>query len=140
MYILDSNVISELRQGKANPNRNVRAWAAQRQANELYLSAISVLELDMGARQMERKDTAQGSILRTWVERVLGEFEGRILAFSGATALICAPLHVPDKKSFRDSMIAATALEHRFAVVTRNVGDFQWPGLKVVDPWQLVSG
>lgn len=64
MYILDSNVISELRQGKANPNPNARAWA-----NELYLSAIGVLELDMGARQMERKDTAQGSILRTWVER-----------------------------------------------------------------------
>lgn len=70
---------------------------------------------------------------------MLGEFEVRILAFSGATALICAPLHVPDKKSFRDSLIAASALEHRFAVVTRNAGDFQLTGLRVIDPWQPVS-
>jgi len=136
MYLLDSNVISELRKGKANPSSAVRAWAAQRAVGELYLSAVSVMELDIGVRLMERRDVAQGAILRAWIQRVLREFEGRVLAFSGTTASICAPLHVPDKKSFRDSMIGATALEHGFAVVTRNVRDFGLPGLRVIDPWQ----
>jgi toxin FitB len=136
MFLLDSNVVSELRKGKAKPSAEVRAWAAQRNIGGLYLSAISVMELEMGARLMERKDTAQGAALRTWVRQVLREFEGRVLGFSDTTALICAPLHVPDTKSFRDSMIAATALEHGFAVVTRNVSDFEIPGLKVINPWK----
>jgi toxin FitB len=135
MYLLDSNVISELRQGKAKPSPEVRAWATQRPVHQLYLSAITVMELEMGARLLERKDAIQGATLRAWVRRVVREFEGRILPFSDATAFVCAPMHVPDKKSFRDSMIAATALEHGFAVVTRNVSDFDLPGLTVVNPW-----
>jgi predicted nucleic acid-binding protein len=138
MYVLDSNVISELRQGKAQPSPAVRAWAAQRPAHQLYLSAITVMELEMGARLLERKDPIQGATLRAWVRQVAREFEGRILPFSGTTALVCAPMHVPDKKSFRDSMIAASALEHGFAVVTRNVSDFELPGLTVVNPWDAL--
>lgn len=135
MYLLDTNVISELRSGKAQQSQTVRAWAAGQAINELYLSAITVLELEIGVQLMQRRDAVQGAILRAWSEQVLLQFEGRVLGFTAHTAKWCAPLHVPDKKSFRDSMIAATALEHRFAVVTRNVNDFQVAGLKVVNPW-----
>ena len=136
MYILDTNVISELRRGKPQPSQAVRAWAAERPANELYLSAITVTEMEIGTALTERRDAARGAILRSWTERTLQAFEGRVLDFSGRTALVCAPLHVPDKKSFRDSMIAATALEHRFSIVTRNVEDFKIAGLRVVNPWE----
>ena len=135
MFILDTNVISELRNGKVQPSRAVREWAARQPINALYLSAITVMEIEIGAQLMERKDVAQGRVLRSWNDQVLKAFEGRVLGFTGVTALTCAPLHVPDKKSFRDSMIAATALEHRFAVATRNVSDFAMPKLKVVNPW-----
>ena len=71
-----------------------------------------------------------------WVERVLGEFEGRVLAFTGSTGVLCAGLHVSNPRSFRDSMIAATAIEHSFSVVTRNVRDFEGTGVAIIDPWQ----
>lgn len=136
MYVLDTNVISELRNGKAKPSPAVRSWAADRPANELYLSAVTVMELEIGVSQMERRDDAQGRILRAWLEQVMLNFERRVLAFTGLTAMFCARLHVPDPKSFRDSMIAATALEHGFTVVTRNVGDFERiPHLQLHNPW-----
>ena len=117
MYLLDSNVVSELRKGKSQPSPAVRAWAAQQAIGGLYLSAITALELEMGARLMERKDGTQGAVLRAWVQQVLREFEGRVLPFGETTALLCA-------------------LEHGFALVTRNVADFDIPGLRVVNPWE----
>jgi len=136
MYVLDTNVISELRNGKAKPSSAVRAWAAERPANTFYLSAVTVMELEIGVNQMERRDGAQGRILRSWLEQVMLNFEGRVLAFTELTAMFCARLHVPDPKSFRDSMIAATALEHGFTLVTRNVGDFERiSNLPLLNPW-----
>jgi len=136
MYLLDTNVISELRHGKRGQSPAVRAWARAQPLARLYLSAITVLELQLGALQIERRDPAQGQVLRAWLEAVLTDFDGRVLPFAGTTALRCAPLHVPDPASFRDSMIAATALEHGFAVVTRNGADFATSAVPVVDPWQ----
>lgn len=135
MFLLDTNVISELRRGKPKPSVAVRQWAARQPANRLYLSAITALELEIGVRRMERKDPAQGVALRTWCEAVLRNFDGRVLPFNGLTALHCAGLHVPDPRSFRDSMIAATALEHGFTVVTRNVDDFTATGVGLINPW-----
>lgn len=136
MYLLDTNVISELRHGKRDQSEAVRTWARERPITQLYLSAISVLELEIGVRRLQRKDAAQGAMLRAWLHGVLREFEGRVLPFSVSTAPGCAELHVPDPRPFRDSMIAATALEHGFAVVTRNVADFEGSGVALIDPWQ----
>jgi len=138
MYLLDTNVVSELRKvrlGKANAN--VAAWADSIDAAELFISAITIMELEIGVLSIERKDTAQGTVLRAWMNRhVLPEFAERTLPVDPAVAQRCARLHVPDRCSERDALIAATALVHGMAVVTRNVADFEPTGVTIVDPWQ----
>jgi len=136
MYILDTNVISELRKG-SNAQRSVRAWARALPAADLYLSVISILELEIGILLVRRRDQKQGAILRAWIDgHVLPSFSGRILAIDTVVAQRCAALHVPDPRSDRDALIAATALVHGMTVVTRNVSDFQATGVAVVNPWQ----
>lgn len=136
MYILDTNVISELRKGKKT-ERRVRLWAQALPAANLYLSVVSVLELEIGALLVERRDRKQGAILRAWIDgHVLPSFSGRILAIDTVVAQRCASLHVPNPRSDRDALIAATALVHGMAVVTRNVSHFQATGVAVVNPWQ----
>ena len=136
MYVLDTNVISELRSGKPQQSANVRKWAAHQPSAKLYLSAISILELEMGVRSLERRVPPQGGALRLWLDQVRLAFSGRILSFTEVTAPLCANMHVPNPKSERDAMIAATALEHGFSMVTRNVADFANMGVTVVNPWE----
>ena len=136
MYLLDTNVVSELRKGK-NAHRSVRTWAEALPSASLFLSAISILELEIGVLLIERRDRKQGAVLRAWMDgHVLPTFSGRILPIDTAVAQRCAPLHVPDPPSDRDALIAATALVHGMAVVTRNVNHFQFGGLSLVNPWQ----
>lgn len=141
MFVLDTNVVSELRkarQGKAD--RKVVAWAASVDAADLYLSAITVMELELGVLSIERKDAAQGAMLRAWLDRqVLPEFSGRILPVDTAVALRCAQLHVPDKRGERDALIAASALVHGMTLVTRNVSDFEASGVPLINPWAKSS-
>jgi hypothetical protein len=136
MYILDTNVISELRKGrKTHPN--VRKWAEALPSASLYISVISVLELEIGILLVNRRDKEQGAILRAWMDRhVLPTFSGRILAIDTGVAQRCATLHVPNPRSDRDALIAATALVHGLTVVTRNVADFERAGVGVVNPWE----
>ena len=138
MFILDTNVVSELRKirsGKADPH--VAAWADSVDAGSLHLSAITVLELEIGILLLERKDPRQGTVLRTWLEtRVLPEFDGRIFPVDTAVAQRCARLQVPDPRAERDALIAATALVHGMTVVTRNVDDFEATGVPLLNPWE----
>jgi predicted nucleic acid-binding protein len=137
MYLLDTNVVSELRKvrtGKAD--QCVIQWASGAPPEMLYLSVITVLELEMGVLSLERRDHHQGRLIRRWLEdQVLPTFEGRILAVDTAVARKCAELHVPDRRAERDAMIAATAIVHRLKVVTRNVTDFDQSMIEIVNPW-----
>ena len=138
MYLLDTNVASELRKvdvGTADPH--VKAWSDNLDAETAFLSVITVLELEQGTLLMERCDSRQGAMLRAWLEnRILPQFEGRILSVDLLVAQRCATLHVPDPKDDRDSLIAATALVHGMTVVTRNVSDFAPCGVKILNPWE----
>jgi hypothetical protein len=137
MFLLDTNVISELRRlDKAD--RNVVAWANAQSATSFFISAVSIFEIELGALLIARKDQVQGNALRTWIDRqVLPRFEGRVLAIDTAVAQRCARLHVPDPRADRDALIAATALVHGLSVVTRNEADFVSTGVALVDPWKL---
>ena len=136
MYLLDTNVVAELRKAKKT-HQNVKKWAQPLSAAGLYISVISVLELEIGILLIERRDQEQGRILRTWMDRhVLPTFSGRILAIDTAVAQRCAMLHVPNPRSDRDALIAATALVHGLTVATRNVADFEGMGIGVQNPWE----
>lgn len=135
MYLLDTNVISELRKA-ARADAVVRAWAENASANTFWLSAITVLELEIGVLCAERRDAAQGALLRQWLENgVLARFSERILDVNVAIARRCANLHIPDPRPERDALIAATALTHGLTVVTRNTSDFEPMGVALTNPW-----
>jgi toxin FitB len=137
MYLLDTNVVSGLRKirsGKANPG--LAAWSRGVSAPRLFLSVINILELETGVLLMERRDPAQGALLRAWLDgQVIPAFAGRVLPIDTAVALRCARLHVPNRHSERDALIAATALVHGLIVVTRNVADFEATGVELCNPW-----
>ena len=137
MFILDTNVVSELRKARAGKaDANVVAWAAAQDPAALFLSAITLLELEMGVRLAERRDGAQGAALRAWMDnQVLPAFEGRVLHVDGPVALCCAALQVPDPRSDRDALIAATGIVHAMPVATRNVADFEATGVRIINPW-----
>ncbi|GAA0769844.1 type II toxin-antitoxin system VapC family toxin [Ideonella azotifigens] len=137
MYVLDTNVVSELRKASAGrADTNVVAWASKVATGTLYVSAITVLELELGILSLERRDAPQAAVLRVWMHsHVLPAFAGRVLAVDTAVALQCAQIHVPNRRSERDAMIAATAMVHGMTVVTRNVADFQGTGATLLNPW-----
>ena len=138
MFLLETNVVSELRKvrsGKAYPS--VARWADSVDAAALFISVITIQELETAILLAERSDAPKGALLRTWMnEHVLPAFADRILPVDTAVALRSAMLHVPDPRPVSDALIAATALVHGLTVVTRNVTDFEPTGVLVVDPWR----
>lgn len=138
MFVLDTNVVSELRKvrsGKAAPG--VAEWAAGVTSAEMFISAITIHELEHGVLLSERSEPIQGAILRAWLDdSVAVAFEERVLVVDEEVARRAAALHVPDPAPFRDALIGATALVHQMTVVTRNVSDFEsFDGLVVLNPW-----
>ena len=135
MFLLDTNVLSALRRPDRAPPA-LLAWARALAPEDLFLSAITVLEVELGALLKARQDPAQGAVLRRWIDQlVLPAFAGRILAVDMAVARRCAALHVPSTRSERDALIAATALVHGLTVATRNGADFRPTGVALVDPF-----
>ena len=139
MYLLDSNFISELRKAKSGKaDNNVLSWANNFSATRLFLSVIIILEIEIGVLLVERRDPSQGAVLRSWLNaHVLPAFSKRILPFDTAVEKRCARLHVPDRRSDRDSIIAATALAHGMTIVTRNIDDFAPTGVEILNPWNF---
>jgi predicted nucleic acid-binding protein len=143
MYLLDTNVVSEMRKirgahsPKAKINWHVKVWLESVPASSLYLSVITILELEIGFHLLERRDPAQAEVIRSWIRNhILPAFSGRILDVDIDVVQRCAALHVPDPQDDRDSLIAATALVHSMTVVTRNVSHFARSGVKVLNPWE----
>jgi toxin FitB len=138
MYLLDTNVVSELRkirQGKADPG--VMRWAEGVAGSDLYLSVITVQELEIGVLLAERRDPEKGKILRFWFEdRVIPAFRHRILPVNTQISRCSAKLHVPNPRPVRDAFIAATGLVYGMTVVTRNVRDFDPMKVAFINPWE----
>jgi len=138
MYVLDTNVVSELRKirlGKADSQ--VAAWADSIEVMDLFLSVITIQELEIGVLSAERRDPSQGAVFRLWLNgHVIPAFNGRILDVDTAVAQRSAKLHIPDPRPVRDGLIAATALVHGMTVVTRNVADFAPTGVPTLNPWR----
>jgi predicted nucleic acid-binding protein len=138
MYVLDTHVVSELRKARdGKADQNVIGWAAGIPPASLFLSAITIGELEQGVLMIERRDHTQGIVLREWLHmRVLPSFAGRVLPIDTDVARRCARLHVPNPQGERDALIAATALVHGMSVVTRNVSDFASTGVRIINPWE----
>lgn len=137
-YLLDTNVISELRKlGDGKANENVVNWMGEQDSDDLCLSAITILELERGVLGVQRRDPAQGARLRNWLDHhVRPAFSGRVIPIDDAIATRCAHLQIPDRRNEADALIAATGLVHSLSVVTRNVRDFEGTGVVVIDPWR----
>jgi predicted nucleic acid-binding protein len=137
-FILDTNVISEFRKaasGRCHPC--VKDWGENVDPEEMYLSVITIMELEVGYLSLRRRDQRQAAHVKAWISdyipRVFGD---RILVLDDAVALVCAGLHVPDKRPERDAIIAATALHYDLTVVTRNIRDFTGTGVRLLNPWE----
>jgi predicted nucleic acid-binding protein len=141
MFILDTNVVSELRKTRRGKgDKRVEQWSDSVEVADLFLSAVTILELEIGVLLAERKDPTQGAVLRTWLNsHVLVAFEGRIIPVDATIAQRCAKLHIPNPPPLRDSIIAATALVHGMTVVTRNVQDFSKSGINIINPWEALK-
>jgi hypothetical protein len=137
VFLLDTDVISELRKaGDGKADTHVVTWLSGVDATTCYLSAVTLMEIELGILRIERRDPVQGARLRAWMDQhILPEFADRTLPVDTAVALRCALLHVPDPRPERDAFIAGTALAHGMTIVTRNVADFVPLGVPLLNPW-----
>ena len=140
MYLLDTNVVSELRLVRVGrADTAVVEWSAKQPDSVLFLSAMTVMELEIGVLRMTRRDPKQGNALRGWLTNfLLPSFAGRILTVDHTIATLAASFHVPNPAPFSDSLIAATAIVNGLTLATRNTADFQRVGLNILNPWDAV--
>lgn len=134
MYLLDTHVVYELRKAKAGrTDAGLATWAASVSRQNLFVSALTLLELENSAMRHERIDKAAGTALREWIEGpVLSAFEGRVLPVDVAVVRRRGQLPYADS---RDGLMAATAIEHGLILVTRNTATFKAGRVKVFNPW-----
>lgn len=138
MYLLDTNIISELKKldsGKIHPQ--VQRWAYSINLMQTKISVVSITEIRTGILSLARKDQAQAASLDNWfTNRLLPAYRTRTLSVDTEVALICAQLHIPTKRPINDAYIAATAIAHNLTLVTRNVRDFQGLPLMLENPFE----
>ncbi|RMT54231.1 PIN domain-containing protein [Pseudomonas coronafaciens pv. atropurpurea] len=134
MFLLDTHVVSELR--KRNADVNVLHWSRIQLASSLFVSSITILELETGILRIERNDPTQGAALRMWLDHhVLNAFAGRTLSIDTQVAKRYGHLHVHDPRSEFAGLIAATTLLHVMMLVTRNTVDLEFCGAALLNPW-----
>ena len=138
MYLIDTNVVSELRRVQTGRgDANVAKWGLETPEHLLYLSVVSLRELESWVLRKERKDAEQGRSMRRWIDQqVRPSFAPRLLPVTEEIALACARLFVPNPPPIADAYIGATALVHGLTVVTRNVADFAPMGVEILNPWE----
>lgn len=134
MYLLDTPVVLELRKARrGDADAGLIAWAAGVDRQSLFLSALTLVELDNVASRRTRKDKNGGRALRRWIdEQVTRAFDGRILAIDAAVARRRVELGYADP---RDGLLAATAVEHRLTLVTGDAAAFKTGRIKLFNPW-----
>lgn len=133
MYLLDTNVVSELR--RARPNRAVAAWLSAIPGEQLFLSAVTLGEMQAGVEITRQQDPEKAEEIEAWVDTVAATNE--VLPVDGVIFRQWAKLmHRRSDDLIEDALIAATALVHDFTVVTRNVRDFERLGVRVFDPFR----
>lgn len=133
MFLLDTVTLSELRRRDRDPS--VVAWFERQRTADLFLSVISIGEIERGIALQRAPDPGFASALAVWLDRVLNLYGERVLAFDLPTARRWGALSAALGNESADLMIAATALEHGLTVVTRNVSDFEPAGVAVLDPF-----
>ncbi len=132
-WLLDTNVISEIRKGtRGDPG--VARWAAGRR-DDAWLSVLTVGEIRRGIERKRRKDEVAARHLEIWLQGLLGTFESRILPIDDRVAEVWGRLNVPDPRPVVDTLLAATAIVHGLTLVTRNVSDVAGTGAKVLNPF-----
>ncbi|PWQ98672.1 type II toxin-antitoxin system VapC family toxin [Leucothrix pacifica] len=138
MYLLDTNVVSEIRKVRKNKaNKNVVEWLSHVQKESLYTNAVVLMEIERGILRMAHKDPQQAERLKSWYHAAIKPmFYGRVLPIDEATATVCSTLHFPDLAPENDAWIAASAIQYDLTLVTRNTKDFEHPNLRVLNPFE----
>lgn len=132
-FLLDTNVVSEIRRGR---DTNVAAWAGEVADADLYLSVLTLGEIRKGIERLRPRDSAQAEVFAAWLERLREDFADRILSVDGTVAEVWGQLNAPAERKTVDSLIAATALVHDLTVVTRNTRDFEGCEVRLLNPWE----
>jgi predicted nucleic acid-binding protein len=134
MYLLDTNVISEFRRTK--PHGAVLSWLINRSDSELFISAVSIGEIQSGIEKTREQDVVKAKILEEWLNQIAGLYS--VLPMDGNVFRVWAQLmHRQSDTVIEDAMIAATALTHRLTVVTRNVKDFKRFNVDILNPFKV---